>query len=168
MADEMPGFVRSIHISAPPEVVWELITDVKRHPEFAGDQSITKVIHFDGPLEVGARWTADEKIGPMKFTAPSEVTVLTDPVEFGWKSFPPAKDEDHQAQVHWVYRIAPEGNGVQLTLEMSGTAPKKGLGMIKFQRLLVGAERKNPRDMMTSLQNIKAAAEREQGSMARV
>lgn len=166
MADPM-AFERSIHISAPPEVVWELITDVRRHAEFAGDQSITKTIHFEGPLEVGARWTADEKIGPMKFQAPSEITKVSEPEEFAWKSFPPAKDEDHQAEVHWTYRVTPEENGVRLSLDMRGTTPKKGAGMIKFQRFLVGAPRKNPRDMMTTLENIKAAAEREQGSMAR-
>ncbi|MDQ3877731.1 MAG: SRPBCC family protein [Actinomycetota bacterium] len=166
MADPM-AFERSIHINATPEVVWELITDVNRHPEFAGEQSITKKIHFEGRLEVGARWTADEKIGPMKFTAASEITILREPEEFGWKSFPPAKDEDHQAEVHWTYRVAPEESGVRLTLDMSGTAPKKGLRMIKFQRFLVGAPKKNPRDMMTTLENIKLAAEREQASMAR-
>jgi uncharacterized protein YndB with AHSA1/START domain len=45
----------SVQVAAPPERVWKLVTDNRRHPEFAGPKSITKVIDFDGPLEVGQR-----------------------------------------------------------------------------------------------------------------
>ncbi|MGA9343536.1 MAG: hypothetical protein WBV37_00415, partial [Nocardioidaceae bacterium] len=61
----------SVQIEAPPDVVWQLVTDVKRHTEFAGPKSITKVIEFDGPPHVGDRWIAHERFGPQKFDAPS-------------------------------------------------------------------------------------------------
>jgi len=47
--DVVTSFRESIDISAPPQVVWDLITDIRRHAEFAGPKSITKVIDFDGP-----------------------------------------------------------------------------------------------------------------------
>ena len=73
--DVVTSFRESIEISAPPQVVWDLITDIRRHVEFAGPKSITKVIDFDGPVAVGSRWVAHEKFGPQKFDAPSEITV---------------------------------------------------------------------------------------------
>lgn len=36
-------------IDAPVGVVWRLVTDVGRHPEFAGPKSITKAIEYEGP-----------------------------------------------------------------------------------------------------------------------
>ena len=55
----------SILIDAPVAVVWGLVTDVRRHPEFAGPKSITKAIEFDGQLEVGHRWLAHESFPPL-------------------------------------------------------------------------------------------------------
>jgi uncharacterized protein YndB with AHSA1/START domain len=64
--DTLASFRETIEISAPPEVVWKLITDISRHTEFAGPKSITKHIEFDGPVAVGAKWIAHEQAGPKR------------------------------------------------------------------------------------------------------
>lgn len=51
-------------IDAPVGVVWRLVTDVGRHPEFAGPKSVTKAIEYEGPLVPGTRWVTHEKFGP--------------------------------------------------------------------------------------------------------
>src|SRR5205823_6086371 len=84
----------SVHVDATPDTVWQLVTDVRRHPEYAGPKSITKVIDFDDTLHVGARWVAHERFGPQKFDAPSEVTTYDPGHEFGWVSYPPMKEEN--------------------------------------------------------------------------
>jgi uncharacterized protein YndB with AHSA1/START domain len=84
--DVITSFRESIEISAPPHVVWDLITDIRRHADFAGPKSITKVIDFDGPVAVGSRWVAHEKFGPQKFDAPSEITAVEQ--ESGWSGSP--------------------------------------------------------------------------------
>ena len=102
----------SIQANATPETVWNLITDVPRHPEFAGPKGITKAIDFDGPLEVGVRWVAHERFGPAKFDAPSETTKVDPGREFGWVSFPPMKEANRGdgGRVPWNYVVKP-GNG---------------------------------------------------------
>jgi uncharacterized protein YndB with AHSA1/START domain len=64
--DVVSSFRESVHIDAPPEAVWRLVSDVRRHPEFAGPKSITKAIDIDGQLEVGRRWIAHERFRPAK------------------------------------------------------------------------------------------------------
>ena len=107
--DKISSFREAVHIEAPVSRVWAIVTDVKRHPQFAGPKSITKVIVFDGPLAVGAKWVAHEKFGPQKFDAPSEITKLEPEQEFAWVSFPPMKDENRGAggRVLWSYVLAP-------------------------------------------------------------
>jgi len=39
----------------PPATVWALVTDIRRHPEFAGPKSITKAVEFDGPVAPKSR-----------------------------------------------------------------------------------------------------------------
>ena len=89
--DVVTSFRESIGISAPPQVVWDLIIDIRRHAQFAGPKSITKVVDFDGPVAVGSRWIAHEKFGPQKFDAPSEITAVEQGKRLEWVSFPPMK-----------------------------------------------------------------------------
>jgi hypothetical protein len=152
-------FEESIEIQASPDVVWGLVTDVVRHPEFAGPKSITKKIYFDGPLAPGAVFNADEKVGPQKFQAPSEIVTVDPEREFAWVSLPPAKDEDHQARVRWSYELTPTATGTLLNHTSDIALPRKGATAIKMFRAVYGAKSKQPRGMRLSLENIKAAAE---------
>ncbi len=79
------SFRESVHIDAPPEVVWRLVSDVRRHPAFAGPKSITKAIDIDGDLEVGRRWIAHERFGPQKFDAPSDEAARRQLVAAGYR-----------------------------------------------------------------------------------
>lgn len=64
--------------------MWRLVTDIGRHPEFAGPKSITKAIEYEGPLVPGTRRVAHEKFGPQKFDAPSEITSTVTEKELSW------------------------------------------------------------------------------------
>ena len=61
----------SIHVDATPDAVWQLVTDVRRHPEYAGPKSITKVIDFDDTLHVGARWRTVARVAVSSGPTPS-------------------------------------------------------------------------------------------------
>jgi hypothetical protein len=152
-------FEESIEIEASPGVVWGLVTDVRRHPEFAGPKSITKKIYFDGPLAPGSVFDADEKVGPQKFQAPSEIVTVEEPREFVWVSLPPAKDEDHQTRVRWAYELTPSAKGTVLRHTSDIALPRKGATSIKLFRFALRAEKRQPEGMRLSLSNIKSAAE---------
>ncbi|TDO69220.1 carbon monoxide dehydrogenase subunit G [Kribbella sp. VKM Ac-2571] len=151
----------TVHVDATPDAVWELVTDVRRHPEYAGPKSITKVIDFDDTLHVGARWVAHEKFGPQKFDAPSEVTTW-DPVHaFGWVSFPPMKEANRGdgGRVFWSYTVTPELDGTRLTHHMEVLPPAKGAWPMKAMYAVLRLPAKQRRGILTTLANIKSTAE---------
>jgi uncharacterized protein YndB with AHSA1/START domain len=159
--DAVTSFRESIDISAPPHVVWDLVTDVRRHPEFAGPKSITKVVEFDGPLEVGSRWVAHERFGPQKFDAPSEITAVEEGRRLEWVSFPPMKDANRGkgGRVLWGYELSPSGEGTRLEHHMTVTEPRKGVAMLKAMYKVFGLPAKQVAGGRTTLENIKRAAE---------
>lgn len=161
--DVVSSFRESVSIAAHPDVVWGLISDIPRHVEFAGPKSITKAIEFEGELAVGARWIAHEKFGPQKFDAPSEVTAVDHGRLLEWVSYPPVKrDEDRGkgGRVIWGYVVTPDDGGTRLEHSMSVLEPKKGAAMLKALYKVMSLPRKQREGGLTTLRNIKAAAER--------
>jgi uncharacterized protein YndB with AHSA1/START domain len=159
--DVVSSFRESVQIAATPEVVWGLITDFRRHPEFAGPASITKAIEFEGEVVVGARWTAHEKFGPQKFEAPSEITSVDPGRSLEWVSFPPMKDENRGrgGRVVWGYVVEPTGDTTRLEHYMTVLEPKKGASLLKAMYKVLSLPRKQRQGGITTLTNIKAAAE---------
>lgn len=159
--DKISSFREAVHIDAPVSRVWAIVTDVGRHPEFAGPKSITKAIEFDGPLAVGAKWVAHEKFGPQKFDAPSEITKVEPEHEFAWVSFPPMKDANRGTggRVLWSYVLAPEGGGTRLEHRMDVLEPQKGAAALKAMYKALSLPKKQRAGGITTLENIRAAAE---------
>jgi len=152
----------SVHVDAAPDLVWSLVSDINRHPQFAGPKSITKAIEFDGALVPGANWIAHEKFGPQKFDAPSEITQVDPGHELVWVSFPPMKDSDRGegGRVFWSYTVEPDDQGTQLTHSMQVLPPEKGAWMVKAMYAVLRLPTQQRRGIQTSLANIKTAAEK--------
>jgi uncharacterized protein YndB with AHSA1/START domain len=157
------SFRESIQISAPPQVIWSLVTDIRRHAEFAGPKSITKVIDFDGPVAVGARWVAHEKFGPQKFDAPSEITAVDAGKRLEWVSFPPMKDENRGrgGRVIWGYELTPTADGTTLEHYMQVLEPRKGAASLKAMYRVFGLPAKQAAGGRTTLANIRRVAEQQ-------
>ena len=159
-----------IHVAAPQETVWGIVTDVSRHVELAGSGEI-KVIRLEGPIETGATWEADESIRMMGgFTAKSECVTFDPPREFSWKSYsPPIKkgNPDSVPDVTWWFRLSPDGEGTLLEHSFRVVEPKAGgLMMIVFY-LLTRRASTIRKGMRQTLQNVKVAAEREPAAAER-
>ncbi|MFC5728110.1 MULTISPECIES: SRPBCC domain-containing protein [Nocardioides] len=161
--DVVTSFRESVEISAPPHAVWDLITDIRRHTEFAGPKSITKVIEFEGPVAVGSRWIAHEKFGLQKFDAPSEITVVDEVKRLEWISFPPMKEDDRGkgGRVVWGYELIPTAIGTRLEHYMTVLEARKGTAMLKAMYKVLGLPAKQVAGGRTTLENIRRAAERE-------
>jgi uncharacterized protein YndB with AHSA1/START domain len=151
----------NIHIDATPDRVWAMVTDIRRHPEFAGPKSITKEIEFDGDLVPGARWIAHERFGPQKFDAPSEITHVDFERRLAWVSFPPMKDADRGegGKVLWSYALEPDDDGTRLSHHMQVLPPERGAGRLKLMYAVFRLPSKQRQGVATTLSNIKKAAE---------
>lgn len=157
------SFRESIDISAPPHVVWALITDIARHAEFAGPKSITKVIDFDGPVAVGSRWVAHERFGPQKFDAPSEITAVDEGKRLEWVSFPPMKEENRGQGgiVTWGYQLSPTDGGTRLEHYMTVLEPRKGAASLRLLYKVFGLPAKQVAGGRATLDSIRRAAEQQ-------
>ena len=160
--DVVTSFRESIEISAAPEVVWDLITDIRRHADFAGPKSITKVIDFDGPVAVGSRWVAHEKFGPQRFDAPSESTAVDQGMRLEWVSFPPMKEDNRGkgGRVTWGYDVSPSADGTRLEHYMTVLEPRKGAASLKTMYKVLGLPAKQVAGRRTTLETSGPAAPR--------
>jgi uncharacterized protein YndB with AHSA1/START domain len=160
--DPYVDIVEHVHVEATTGEVWRTVTDISRHPEFAGPKSITKEIDFDGDLVSGARWIAHERFGPQKFDAPSEITAVEPEHYLAWVSFPPMKEQNRGegGKVLWSYTLDPEDGGTRLTHQMQVLLPAKGAGMLKLMYAVFRLPKKQREGARTTLTNVKNAAEK--------
>ncbi|QXC59611.1 SRPBCC family protein [Aquihabitans sp. G128] len=97
----------SLHVAAPPERVWELITDVgamgRLSPECTGGRWLDGAT---GPV-VGARFKGSNKRGIARWSTTNTVVVAEPASAFAW--------ETKQSGVRWRYDLLPEGDGTLVT-----------------------------------------------------
>ena len=152
----------NVLVDAPPATVWALVTDIRRHPEFAGPKSITKAVEFDGPVAPGRSFVAHERFGPRRFDAPSDILAVDPERELRWVSFPPMKERNRGegGRVFWRYGLRPEGGGTRLEHQIQVIEPRKGAGSLRLFYKVCRLPKKQRRGILTSLCSIKAEAER--------
>lgn len=101
-------FSQSIHISAPSPLVWSVMADVERWPEWTASISRVKVLS-SGPLQVGGRFRIHQPGLP---PALWRVTDLNPGVSFTWVSTVPGVYVTAQHKVESIAR------GTRVTLSI--------------------------------------------------
>jgi uncharacterized protein YndB with AHSA1/START domain len=148
----------SVHMDAPPEVVYELVADVTRMPEFSSE--IRRCTWLDGATgpAVGARFAAVNKVqrGPA-WTNKPVVTV----VEPG-RSFSFARTEKLGGTVEWTYRFEPDRDGTRVTESYEVTRPIGHIGWFVIGGLFGRKDRRSDlrTGMEQTLDRMRAVAER--------
>ena len=144
----------TLHIDAPPETVWGIVSDITRMGEFSPEVFEAEWLRGATGPAVGARYRGHVKrneIGPTYWTeceitecVPGEVFEFV--VVFG----------DRPVN-RWRYEFAASGEGTEVTESFD-------LGdslWVKLWRPVGGflRERRNQRDMLRTLERVKAVAE---------
>ncbi|HEY3674313.1 MAG TPA: SRPBCC family protein [Acidimicrobiia bacterium] len=150
----MPTDSVTVHVDAPPQQVWELVSDVTNTGRFSPETLECEWIDGSTGPAVGARFRGHVKRngrGPMYWTKCTVVACEPDE-EF---SFVVGTPENHP--MTWGYRFEPVGGGTDVTefYDLGETAP------LKLYWALFGKARgrTNARNMQATLDRIKAAAE---------
>jgi uncharacterized protein YndB with AHSA1/START domain len=149
----MSGSV-TVHISAPPEKIWDLVSDVTKIGRYSPETFEAEWLDgATGPV-VGARFRGHVKRngrGPTYWAA-CTVTVAEPNREFTFGVGKPGK-----ALNTWGYRLEPSGDGTDVTESFTLT-PKLGLRL--YWALLGWSRgRTNRNGMRTTLERIKAEVE---------
>jgi len=99
---------RSIDIAAPPEVVYDLVSDVTRTGEWSPECRSAEWI--DEPGQVGSRFKGHNRSGPARWTTTAKVLRADRPHTFAFATL--FKDGD---STRWTYELASNGDGSRLT-----------------------------------------------------
>lgn len=130
----------SARVSAPPETVWAVISDIAAWPTWNPD---VRSVTFDGPLEPGSefRW----KSGPSSLV--SRLEEVDPPREIGWTGTTMGIRAIH------VFRFEPTEGGTLVRSEESWSGGLAGL-LKSFSRKRIR------RAIDTALESLKAESER--------
>jgi hypothetical protein len=155
--------VEHAEIAAPPRLVWTIVSDVPLHVELAGSGEV-RGIRIDGPVAVGTEFEGDvvvvDEVGA--FVSRNRIDVVDEPTEFVWTSYPPLDEgetEDHQIEVRWWFRLAPNWMGTALEHGFRVAPPRAGAD--ELAAFLARTDRLATvrRGMVATLANVKARAE---------
>ena len=151
-----PGGEVSLHMAAPPEKVWALVSDVTRIGEFSPETFEARWTRGASGPEVGASFKGHVKrngVGPT-YWAPCQVTscVPNEVFEFNVGT-------DTTTINTWGYRLEPDGAGTRVTeyFRLSTALP------FRLYWALLGQlrGRTNDRGMRTTLERMKKVVEEE-------
>lgn len=145
----------TVHMAAPVERVWALVSDVTRIGEFSPETFEAEWTHgATGPAE-GARFRGHVKrngVGPTYWT-PCTVTACVPNERFEF-----SVGLDKNPINTWGYRIQPENGGTRVTeyFRLSPALP------VRIYWTLLGPlrSRTNERGMRTTLERMKAVVEK--------
>jgi uncharacterized protein YndB with AHSA1/START domain len=143
----------SLHIDAPAEVVYDLVSDVtamgRWSPENTGGRWLGGAT---GPA-VGARFRGSNRHGIVRWWTHCTVTVADPPTAFEFRVA--------ESQMIWGYRFEPEGDGTLVTEYRRHTRPVNPAVKLVQRSGLLGRDREELMvdGMRTTLERLKAAAE---------
>lgn len=101
----------SMHMDASPAVVYDLVADVTRMPEFSPEiLSCTWLDGADGPA-VGARFAARNRVASGFAWTNKPVVTVVEPA----RRFAIARTEPFAGTIEWRYDFAPDGDGTLVT-----------------------------------------------------
>jgi uncharacterized protein YndB with AHSA1/START domain len=96
----------TIHIDAPPEKVYALVSDVTRTGEWSAETHTCVWIDGATGAAVGARFKGSNKRGVLRWSTKPTVTIADPGREF---AFDVGKD------TRWSYKLTPKDGGTELT-----------------------------------------------------
>jgi Polyketide cyclase / dehydrase and lipid transport len=145
----------SLHMDAPVDEVWALVSDVTRIGEFSPETFEAKWTKGSTGPVVGATFAGHVKrngIGPT-YWSPCVVTKSVENEVFEF-----AVGTEKVAVNNWGYRLEPDGTGTKVT-EFFRLEP---MLPIRLYWSLMGhlRGRSNERDMLTTLERMKAVVEK--------
>lgn len=102
-----PALEDSVHIDAPVEAVWTLVSDVRRMPEWSPQVDSTRLRNGFDTVALGAQFTNRNSFGELVWTTHAEVV-----------RFEPEREIAFRVEENWIiwsFVLAPDGDGTVLT-----------------------------------------------------
>jgi uncharacterized protein YndB with AHSA1/START domain len=102
----MRGLSASRYIDAPPDRVWQVISDVTRTGEWSPVCHRCEWVGESADHQVGARFRGYNREGPIRWSRECVVTAAEPGRAFGFTTL-----VDGRESTHWLYELTEEGPG---------------------------------------------------------
>jgi uncharacterized protein YndB with AHSA1/START domain len=142
----------SMHVDAPPDQVWEVVSDLDRLREWSPEcYRVRWVGRPRGPV-VGARFLGFNRQGWKRWLTRNVVTTAAPGEAFGWLT--------RDNKTHWDYLLEPDGDGTRVTLRRTLPATRPFLPALAVKLFLGGLDthdvhmRDNIRQSLDRLKNV--------------
>ena len=149
----------SIEIAAPPDVVYALISDVTRMPDFSPELVACRWLDGATGPGVGARFEAVNRVvGSNREWKNRPVVIEHQP----GRLFAISRTEPFAGTVEWRYELQPVGSATRLTESYAVTKPVSRIGWLIIEKGFNGKDRRSAlrAGMLQTLAAVKQAAER--------
>jgi uncharacterized protein YndB with AHSA1/START domain len=154
LGSRQPSDEVSLHIEAPPERIYEIVTDIAQmgrlSPECTGGKWLDGAT---GPT-VGARFKGTNKRGVARWSTTNHVVEAETGAAFSF--------ETQQSGIRWTYRIQPDGTGSLVSESRAEFKERPAVARI-FTKLLLGGVEDHDDElragMRQTLERVKAIAE---------
>lgn len=100
----------TIHIDAPPEKVYAMVSDVTRMGDWSPETYKCEWIEGATGPAAGARFKGSNKRGILRWSTKPTVKVAEPGKQFTFETGRPGKED-----TRWTYRVAPKDGGTDLT-----------------------------------------------------
>ena len=145
----------TIDVSAPPERVYALISDVTRMGEWSPECRRCEWLEGATGPAVGAHFRGHNRLGPVRWSTTSKVVAADPGREFAFTVVLGDRDE-----TRWRYRLEPTGSGTSITESYEFVwAPLR----IRLGNMFMPRPRLLNQGMRKTLARIKTAAEAQAG-----
>lgn len=152
----------SLHVDAPPDVVYALVSDVTRTGEWSPECYRARWLGGASGPAVGARFRGWNRWGLVRWPRTVEVLSADPGRQFAFQTVPDALTSDSTT---WRYQLQPEDGGTRLTESYQITAPLRFPATL-VQRLLLPHHADMRPHLRISLERIKTIAEAAAGGPA--
>lgn len=97
----------SIEITAPPELVWDLLTDITKMGRWSPECKKCEWLDGADTPRVGARFRGHNKRGLLRWSSVATLVEVDRPRHFAYDVYP--------SEMRWGYRFEPTSTGTRLT-----------------------------------------------------
>jgi uncharacterized protein YndB with AHSA1/START domain len=141
----------TVHIEAPPEKIYALISDVTRMGEWSPETYKAEWIDGATGPEAGARFKGSNKVGIFRWSTRPTVKVAEPGKEFTFETGKPGRED-----TRWSYKLMAKDGGTDLTESFEALRYPAIIKVIQPPKRRTA---KLQTDIEQTLQRIKAAAE---------
>ncbi|WP_084223300.1 SRPBCC family protein [Mycolicibacterium holsaticum] len=138
--------------AAPPEVIWELLTDITRMGEWSPECTGGQWLDGADRAVVGARFRGSNRWGPLTWATTCEIEIADRPHQFVYGA-----SHSTGALTRWSYNLSPDGTGTLLTERFQTVGTPRA---VLIADRVLRRPRKLAHGMAATLSRLSTAAER--------